>query len=428
MDQVKLSRAFRTAELPISDYISQIESYFSSREPSVLAFVSEENRFGRLRTEAEALQSHFPDPEKRPPLFGVLVGVKDIIHVDGFTTQAGSRLPAKELQGVEAECVTKLKKAGALILGKTITTEFAFFSPGVTRNPHNPEHTPGGSSSGSAAAVGAGLCPLALGTQTIGSIIRPAAFCGAVALKPTYDRISRDGVIPLSPSLDHLGFFTPDIATAKLAAPSLCKRWNDSIPLNRRPTLGIPEGPYLAFASDYTLACFRSICGSLAEAGYELHRVPVMDDYPQIRVRHDIIMAAEVARVHKAWFEKYADLYSSKLTDFIRQGQSITDVRLKNAFAAREDFRAEIRRAMIDNNIDLWIAPSTVDVAPKGLDTTGYPALNLPWTQAGLPVVNLPAGKNPDGLPYGLQVIGNWYKDESLLIWAEDLEKVLATR
>jgi len=428
MDQVELARAFRTAELPISDYISHIESDFSAREPAVLAFVSEENRFERLRTEAEALQYHFPDPEKRPPLFGMLVGVKDIIHVDGFTTQAGSRVPAKELQGAEAECITKLKKAGVLILGKTITTEFAFFSPGLTRNPHNPEHTPGGSSSGSAAAVGAGLCPLTLGTQTIGSVIRPAAFCGAVALKPTYDRISRDGVIPLSPSLDHIGIFTPDIATAKLAAPSLYKRWNDSILRNRKPTLGIPEGPYLDFASDYMLACFRSICESLAEAGYELHRVRVMDDYPQIRARHDIIMAAEVARVHKAWFEKYPELYSSRLTDFIRQGQSITDAQLQNAFAAREDFRAEIRRAMLDSNIDLWIAPSTVDVAPKGLETTGYPALNLPWTQAGLPVANLPAGKNPDGLPYGLQVIGNWYKDESLLIWAEDLEKVLADR
>jgi Asp-tRNA(Asn)/Glu-tRNA(Gln) amidotransferase A subunit family amidase len=428
MDQVELARAFRTAELPISDYISQLESYFFSREPSVLAFVPEENRFGRLHTEAEALQAHFPDPENRPPLFGVLVGLKDIIHVGGFSTQAGSRLPAKELQGAEAECATKLKKAGALILGKTVTTEFAFFSPGPTRNPHNPEHTPGGSSSGSAAAVGAGLCSLTLGTQTIGSIIRPAAFCGAVALKPTYDRISRDGVIPLSPSLDTIGFFTPDIATVKLAAPALCNRWNDTIPLNRKPTLGIPEGPYLDFASDYTLACFRSICGSLAEAGYEIHRIPVMDDYPQIRARHDIIMAAEVARVHKTWFEKYADLYSSKLTDFIRQGQSITDAQLQNALMAREDFRAEIRRTMIDNNIDLWIAPSAVDVAPKGLDTTGYPALNLPWTQAGLPVVSLPAGKNPDGLPYGLQVIGNWYKDESLLIWAEAIEKVLADR
>ncbi len=142
----------------------------------------------------------------RPPLFGIPIGIKDIFHVNGFSTHAGSRLPPKQLMGEEAKCVSDLKKAGALILGKTVTTEFAYFEPGPTMNPHNPNHTPGGSSSGSAAAVAAGLCPLALGSQTIGSIIRPASFCGVVGYKPSYDRISRDGVIPVSPSLDHIGF------------------------------------------------------------------------------------------------------------------------------------------------------------------------------------------------------------------------------
>jgi len=200
MDQLELARAFRSGELPLTNYISQIETFFEECEPSILAFIPEENRFERLRKDAQELIWRFPDPKNRPPLFGMTVGVKDIFHVDGFTTQAGSRLPAHELQGNEAESVTRLKNAGALILGKTVTTEFAYFTPGPTRNPHDPAHTPGGSSSGSAAAVGAGLCPLALGTQTIGSLIRPAAFCGTVTLKPTYDRISRSGVIPLSPS------------------------------------------------------------------------------------------------------------------------------------------------------------------------------------------------------------------------------------
>jgi Asp-tRNA(Asn)/Glu-tRNA(Gln) amidotransferase A subunit family amidase len=357
----------------------------------------------------------------------MLVGVKDNFHVDGFITQAGSRLPWTELQGREAASVTRLKSAGALILGKTFTTEFAYFSPGPTRNPYNPEHTPGGSSSGSAASVGAGLCPLALGTQTIGSVIRPAAYCGIVALKPTYDRISRSGIIPLSPSLDHVGIFAPDISTAQSVASVLCDDWDESISLNGKPVLAIPEGPYLESAAGDALTHFKVICDLLADAGYELRRTRVMDDIQDVRARHDLIIAADAARVHQKWFEKYEQLYSAKLAELIRRGRSITDSQLQDALNARAVFRAEMIRPMKENNVDLWISPSSTGPAPKGLDNTGDPAMNLPWTQAGLPALNLPAGKNQDGLPLGLQVIGNWYKDESLLFWAKALEKVLST-
>jgi len=426
MNHQQLNSAFGHDEMSAEDLVSNLQSLFDYREPSILALIPEENRFERLRKDAEQLIARFPDSTKRPPLFGMAVGVKDIFHVDGFTTQAGSRLPANELQGNEAESVTKLNNAGALILGKTVTTEFAYFTPGPTRNPHNPEHTPGGSSSGSAAAVGAGLCPLALGTQTIGSLIRPAAFCGVVGVKPTYDRISRDGVIPLSPSLDHIGFFASDMQTAINAAHALYKDWDDSISLGGKPILGIPDGPYLACASDYALACFNIICDSLSDAGYESRRVPIMDDYQDIRTRHDVIMSAEAAQVHKTWFEKYEKLYSPKFTDLIKRGQSITDSQLQTAFGARDKFRNQITQAMTDNDIDLWISPPTIGPAPKGLDSTGDPVMNLPWTQIGLPAINLPAGKNDDGLPMGFQVVGKWNSDESLLAWAGDLEKVVS--
>lgn len=426
MNQQELAGAFRTGVLPIADYISHIETNFEERELSVLAFVREENRFARLYKEAEALVSRFPERKKRPPLFGMVVGVKDIFHVDGITTQAGSRLPVQELQGNEAECITKLKNAGMLVLGKTVTTEFAYFTPGPTRNPYNPEHTPGGSSSGSAAAVGAGLCPLALGTQTIGSIIRPAAYCGTVAFKPTYDRISRIGVIPLSPSLDHVGFFTQDISTAKRVASSLYKDWDSSFSLDRKPVLGIPEGPYLEIASGFALTRFNAVCDSLAEAGYVLEHVRVMDNYKEIRARHEIIIAADAARVHKKWFKKYENLYSSKLAELIRRGQSITASQIEDALKARDIFRTEISQAMHENSIDLWISPPTTGPAPKGLDSTGEPEMNLPWTQIGFPAVNIPAGKSPDGLPMGLQVVGKWNMDEELLTWAEDIAKVVS--
>ena len=350
------------------EFLSQVEARFMEFEPSVHSFISEEDRFTRLFDEAEALVISYPESTKHPPLYGALVGVKDIFHAEGFITQAGSRLPAEVLQGREAESVTRLRNAGALIFGKTVTTEFAYFSPGPTRNPHNLEHTPGGSSSGSAAAVAAGYCHLALGTQTIGSIIRPAAFCGVVGVKPTYERISRAGVIPLSPSLDHIGFFTPDVSTAKQVAPSLYQNWHDSISLDKKPTLGIPEGPYLACASDYALVCFNAICQSLAEAGYELRRVPVMDDFQEIRDRHDAIMSHDAANVHNEWFNKHEILYSSKFSDLIHRGQLITNSQLQSALEARDQFQNDITQVMNDNNIDLWIClqPSV----PRPRDST----------------------------------------------------------
>ncbi|HEY5729180.1 MAG TPA: amidase [Anaerolineales bacterium] len=421
----ELARGFRNNELSSRDLISRLQSLFDSREPSLLAFIPEPNRFARLQNEAEELVARYPDPQKRPPLFGLLFGVKDIFHVDGFTTQAGSKLPAEDLQGNEAASVALLRNAGALVLGKTVTTEFAYFTPGPTRNPHNSDHTPGGSSSGSAAAVGAGLCSLALGTQTIGSLVRPAAFCGVVTLKPTYDRISRSGVIPLSPTLDHVGIFTPDISTAKQVVPYLYQDWKEANALDEKPILGIPEGDYLNCASDYALTCFNAICDSLSGAGYELCRVPIMDDYPEVRARHDVIMSYDAAHVHKDWFNNHADLYSPKFTELIQRGQSITDIQLQVALKARENFRIDMAQIMKENEVDLWICPPTIGPAPKGLDATGDPVMNLPWTQVGFPVMNIPTMKDEDGLPMGLQVVGKWNEDESLLAWAKDIEKVV---
>jgi Asp-tRNA(Asn)/Glu-tRNA(Gln) amidotransferase A subunit family amidase len=416
----------RSGRLTLPEFLAQAEAHFGELEPSILSFLPEENRFERLQKEAEELVLLYPDLIKRPLLFGALVGVKDIFHVEGFTTQAGSRLPSEVLQGSEAKSVSRLMDAGALIFGKTVTTEFAYFFPGPTRNPHHPEHTPGGSSSGSAAAVAAGFCHLALGTQTIGSIVRPASFCGVVGLKPTYDRISREGVIPLSPSLDHVGFFVPDVESAINAARVLYNDWDEPTQPLKKPRLGIPDGPYLQSTSEESLAHFENMCKLLKDAGYELQHIQIMSDFVEIRSRHDLIMSAEAAQVHANWFGKYENLYSTKFTELIHRGQAITNSQLQSTLSARDHFRADIRRTFLDHNIDVWISPSTIGPAPKGLDSTGDPVMNLPWTQAGLPTINLRAGKNQEGLPLGLQMVGNWYKDESLLFWAKDFEKVLA--
>lgn len=412
----------RAGALSLPDFLAQIESKFAEREPDVLACISEEKRFQRLHEDAETLALSYPDPNRRPALFGALVGVKDIFHVEGFTTHAGSRLPSEILQGKEAESVTRLKNAGALILGKTVTTEFAYFTPGPTRNPHHLEHTPGGSSSGSAAAVAAGFCHIALGTQTIGSVIRPAAFCGVVGFKPTYERISREGVIPLSPTFDHIGFFTTDVATAKQVARVLVRDWKLDSP-TQKPIIGIPEGPYLACASDYALACFNDLCQSLTDAGYELRRIRVMDDFQEIRNRHDAIMSYDASQVHKDWFDKYETLYSAKFSDLIKRGRSVSN--LQSLLSARDGLRVSITQAMEENQIDIWVCPPAVGPAPKGLDSTGDPVMCLPWTQIGFPAVNIPTTKNEAGLPMGLQLVGKWDSDESLLAWAEDIEKVV---
>jgi Asp-tRNA(Asn)/Glu-tRNA(Gln) amidotransferase A subunit family amidase len=406
-------------------YLEELEAHFNRREPAVLAFVPEDGRFRRLHHEAEQLLERYPDPAHRPPLFGLPVGVKDIFHVQGFETQAGCRLPAALLQGEEATSVTTLRQAGALILGKTVTTEFAYFAPGPTRNPHNPAHTPGGSSSGSAAAVGAGLCPFAFGTQTIGSINRPAAFCGVVGYKPSYDRISKAGVIPLAESVDHVGGFTTDVAGMVLAAGLLCRDWQTAVSTSQ-PTLGIPEGPYLAKATDESRAHFRQIEAQLRDAGWVVKSVPAMPDFNDINARHNLIVAAEAARFHAPWFADYGALYHWKTAELIQRGQQVTDTQLATALAGREHLRQTLIQLMDEHDVDVWLSPSAPGAAPKGLDSTGDPVMNLPWTHSGLPTVTLPAGVNEAGLPLGLQLIGRWYEDEKLLSFAANIEAALS--
>jgi Asp-tRNA(Asn)/Glu-tRNA(Gln) amidotransferase A subunit family amidase len=248
-----------------------------------------------------------------------------------------------------------------------------------------------------------------------------------VGVKPTYDRISREGFIPLSPSLDHVGVFTPEAETAIYAARILYKDWKEpTLPL-RKPRLGIPEGPYLQDLSQEGALHFEMICTLLEHAGYDIQYIQTMPDFAEIRSRHDVILSAEAAEVHTTWFEKYENLYTTKFSELIQRGRQVSAEHLQAALTARDKFRADMRRTFLDHNIDFWICPSTLGAAPKGLESTGDPIMNLPWTQAGLPAINLPAGKDRDNLPLGLQVIGNWYKDESLLFWAKDLEKTLSS-
>lgn len=406
--------------------LTQLETRFASVEPSLHAFVPEEERFERLRRDASTLEETYPDPDHRPALFGALIGVKDIFHAEGFPTRAGSQLPPDVLTGPEADAVTRLKQAGALIVGKTVTTEFAYFGPGPTRNPHNPEYTPGGSSSGSAAAVAAELCEIALGTQTIGSVNRPAAFCGVIGFKPSYDRVSRAGVIPLSPSVDHVGVFASAVETVSRAAAVLIPDWAPiphSLPSN--PVCAVPGGSYLDHTEVEGLEHFWATVTQLECAGMTVRRIPAMTDFEDIYQRHYLIVAYDAARVHEKWFAEFGTLYHAKTVELIQRGQQIREPEYVHALEGRAKLRQELTNLMETEGIDVWLSPPAPGPAPRGLASTGNPVMNLPWTHAGFPTLTLPAGTHQDGLPMGIQLAAGWYGDEQLLAWAQILNASL---
>ncbi|HHX86909.1 MAG TPA: amidase [Firmicutes bacterium] len=417
----KISQDLRRGTVDLEQYIVNICDHIEKVEPDVQALLPEPGRKERLLKEAAALKDRYPEPAGRPVLYGIPVGVKDLLRVDGFPTRAGSSLDPALFQGPEAACVKLLRQAGALVLGKTVTTEFAYFEPGPTRNPHNLNHTPGGSSSGSAAAVAAGMCPLALGTQTMGSVTRPAAFCGIVGFKPSYDRISTAGLVYFSPSVDHLGLFTQDLAGTEIAAAVFCRDWHPVDTAPGKPVLGVPEGPYLEKAGTEARQVFEQQLDRLSGAGIDIIRLPVLEDVEALARRHNRMASAEIAAMHAPWFSRYEELYRPRTVQIIREGQEIPDEEIEKARRGRSKLRRRLENCMQEAGIDLWAAPSTRGPAPEGISATGDPAMNLPWTYAGLPTITLPTGKADNGLPLGLQLIAPFWADEKLLAWTREL-------
>ncbi len=421
----ELARALRSGMLDVVDFVNELCERIDEHEPQIQAFVPEERRRERLLKEAQELKACYPDPRSRPPLFGVPVGVKDIFRVDGFLTRAGSQLPPELFMGKEARCIEQIKQAGALIAGKTVTTEFAYFEPGPTRNPHNLHHTPGGSSSGSAVGVACGFFPLAFGTQTIGSVIRPAAFCGIIGFKPTFDRIATDGLIFFSKSADHVGLFTQDIAGMELACSLLCWDWRPIQRCHTLPVLGVPEGKYLVQASNEGLMAFEEQIETLEHAGYPVKRLPMFEDIDDLNARHRLMTAAEAAQEHAEWFREYHHLYRPRTAEVIRQGQEITREVLRAVQYARFVLRTQLTEQQVTHQVDLWISPPATGEAPVGLQTTGDPIMNLPWTHAGFPTITLPAGMSRHNLPLGLQCTAGFMQDEKLLFWMRRMYEIL---
>lgn len=409
--------ALRGGELDLHQQIDAICDRIDSVDGAVQSLLPEADRRVRLHAEAGALLARFTDPAARPPLFGAMVGVKDIFHVEGFVTRAGTAVPPETFAGREATVVTLLREAGALILGKTVTTEFAYFEPGPTRNPHNPAHTPGGSSSGSAAAVAAGLCQLAIGTQTIGSVIRPAAFCGIVGYKPTFDRIPTPGMVYFSRTIDHTGLFTQDLAGMYLAASILCSDWQPAH-IERPPVLGIPAGPYLAQTEPAAMTHFEQQVVHLETAGYTVRRIPMFADIQALNSLHRRMVFAEFAREQTDRYAEHAHLFRPRTVEIIELGKTVGDAELDELRGNCAHLRADVHAKMDAAAIDLWICPPAPGPAPAGIHATGNPNLNLPWTHTGQPALTLPAGAAANGLPLGVQIVARAGADEQLFAWA----------
>ncbi|MBN2017751.1 MAG: amidase [Candidatus Cloacimonetes bacterium] len=409
-----------TPEKLIEDLCDKLDTWDSA----IHAFLPEKGRRKRLNKDIKELYERFPDPKDRAVLFGIPIGVKDIFRVDGFEMKAGSRLPASEFEGKEAASVTRLKDAGAIILGNTVTTEFAYFQPGPTRNPHNPNHTPGGSSSGSAAAVAAGFCPCALGTQTIGSITRPAAYCGVFGFKPSTGRIPNDGLIPFSLTADQIGFFIQDFDSIHTVSSVLCNDWKTGTYLaNQKPVIGIPKGRYIKQASETILNGFNKKIDQIRNSGFSMIEVPVFENIDEINSMHKDMISYEFARVHKDWYSQYKELYSLHSKKLIENGNSVTEDSYKKAKAGIIILRDHLSTIMKREGIDIWISPSATSLPPKGLTSTGDPAMSLPWTYAGMPTLSIPIGEI-NSLPHGLQIAGEFEEDEELLIFSKSLSMI----
>ena len=418
--------AARSGSLALQDLIAQTLDRLDAVNPLIRAMLPDPRQRERLSSEAAALMERWPAPQERPALYGAMVAVKDIFNVDRMPTRAGSAVPPESFSGPEAVVVSRLRDAGALVLGKAVTTEFAYFASGATANPHNREHTPGGSSSGSAAAVAAGIAPLALGSQTVGSVIRPASFCGVVGFKPSYDRIPTGGTLYYSPSVDTIGYFVDSVADAALVASALLLGWREGEDRDaQRPRIGIPTGAFLDQAGAEMRNALEAAAEGLREAGFRVEPTPTLYNIEEISVRHRNLTTYEFAQTHRERYAKYGSMFRPESAQLYEAGLKISAADAEAGRVSRIALRQRLHERMDRAGIDLWLAPSAVGAAPSGLSSTGNPAMNLPWTHAGMPVISLPFG-GVDGLPLGLSLVGRFGYDETLLGQAAMVEAALA--
>lgn len=376
-------------------------------------------------------------------LCGIPIGIKDIIDVDGWPTKAGSPLRETHIASRDAPIVASLRNAGAIILGKTVTTQFACFDPPPTRNPWNRYHTPGGSSSGSAAAVSLEMCMAAIGTQTGGSIIRPASYCGVAGLKPTLAAVSLNGVVPVSQTLDHAGPITrcvSDLMSVFIEICNLPARWRldhtkDSSGVHSSEPFGfeklgseppprrfhVIESYFMKQADPEVRSQTRAALAKVQDAWAEEQVIELPASFTNVRANHYRIMAFEAARYHRADYSAHQSEYAPNVSKLINDGFDVSRQEYCNALEHRRVFQAETDMALAGGLIA--VMPSTNTTAPDDLETTGDPRFNSPWSYAGVPSVTVPCGLASNGMPCGLQLVGAQNSEARLLqaaAWCEE--------
>lgn len=406
------ARLLQRRELSAEQLMRECLARIDAREAEVHAFV-------HLDAEAALAQARALDAGPvRGTLHGLPLAVKDIFDTADMPTECGSPIFAGNRPRVDAAAVALCREAGAIVVGKTVTTELANMTAGVTRNPHNPAHSPGGSSSGSAAAVADFMVPLSLGTQTAGSIIRPAACCGIVGIKPSFGRVPRAGVKPNADSMDTVGGFGRTVADAALLASVLTgdARLRET-PVPEALRIGLAAGPDWARAEGDVVACWELAVRVLAPVAARCEDALLPADFADVAAVQSAIQAAETAQALTFEHHRHRAQLSEALVALLDHGCRVDAVTLAAHRARAERWRREVD--VLFERYDVLLAPSAVDEAPEGLQFTGDPVFCRPWSLLGLPCVHLPLGSGSNRLPVGLQLVGRFGDDHRLLAAAQ---------
>ena len=420
---IEAAERIANGDISAEEYTSACLDRIAEVDDKVHAFVHLD-RDEALR-QARALDERRRNGGALGLLHGIPVGIKDIFDTADYPTECGSPMLKGRLPMRDCTAVARLREAGAVIIGKTLTTEFAYLHPGPTRNPRDLERTPGGSSSGSAAAVAAGMVPLAIGSQTNGSVIRPAAFCGVYGCKPTHGTISRHGALVLSHPLDHVGTFTRSLAdtalilealagydpedsdTRPVAAPAFLERVGEEPPMP--PRFAFVPTPVWDKADAEARAAIETL---VARLGERAQAISLGESFSSAWDDHRVIMATDMAHNLKVVLERGEGASSKALRDFLLEGSKVPAVRYLAARDAAKRYRDGI--AEIFREYDAIIAPAAIGVAPKG-EATGNPVFCSLWTLTGLPALSLPLLTGEGGMPLGVQLIGERGDDARLL-------------
>jgi len=431
---IEAAERIANGEISAEEYTNAFLDRIAAIDSRVHAFAHHDPK--NALAQARALDERRRNGKPIGPLHGIPVGVKDIFDTADYPTECGSPLLKGRHPMRDCTAVARLRSAGAVIIGKAVSTEFAYFHPGPTRNPHDPERTPGGSSSGSAAAVAAGMVPLAIGSQTNGSMIRPAAYCGVYGCKPTHGTISRHGALILSKALDHVGVFARSLAdtalilevlagydpddndTRAVATPDFLVRVGEEPPLT--PRFAFVRTPIWDKADAQSRAAFEDFVNNLGEAAAT---VDLPESYAAAWDDQRVIMATDMAHNLSAVVTRGGEASSKTLRNLLAEGSQVPAVRYLAARDAARRYAAGI--AEIFTEYDAIITPAATGVAPKG-EATGSPVFCSLWTLTGLPALSLPLLTGEGGMPLGVQLVGERGDDARLLRTANWLVEKLA--